>query len=96
MLAGDTQLRFNVEGAAPEEWNKPVVPLPTAMASWTKETSCMIWAGVGSGTMLVSSANGHSWQKVTVDGKQTSDASHRSLICDGRGFVLRSRGTLLR
>ncbi len=98
MLARGAQLRFNEDAAAPEEWSKPVVPITNGYGyldmAW--DPSGTIWAGGGSGTLLLSSDNGQSWQKDPVGEKQPTNFSHIAFFSDGKGFVLGERGSLLR
>ena len=98
MLARGAQLRFNEDASAPEEWSKPVVPITNGYGyldmAW--DPSGTIWAGGGSGTLLLSRDNGQSWQKDPVGEKQPTNFSHIAFFSDGKGFVLGERGSLLR
>jgi len=98
MVARGAQLRFNDDASNPEEWSKPVVPITNGYGyldmAW--DPSGTIWAGGGSGTLLVSSDNGKTWQRDPVGAKQPTNFSHIAFFSDGKGFVLGERGSLLR
>ena len=98
MVARGAQLRFNSDAGNPDEWSKPVVPITNGYGyldmAW--DPSGTIWAGGGSGTLLLSSDNGQSWQKDPVGEKQPTNFSHIAFFSDGKGFVLGERGSLLR
>jgi len=98
MVARGAQLRFNDNAAKPDEWSKPVVPITNGYGyldmAW--DASGSIWAGGGSGTLLVSEDDGKTWQKDPVGEKQPTNFSHIAFFPDGKGFVLGERGSLLR
>ena len=98
MVARGAQLRFNADASNPEEWSKPVVPITNGYGyldmAW--DPSGSIWAGGGSGTLLVSNDAGKTWQKDPVGEKQPTNFSHIAFFPDGKGFVLGERGSLLR
>ncbi|MFZ9289158.1 MAG: photosynthesis system II assembly factor Ycf48 [Vulcanococcus sp.] len=98
MVARGAQLRFNDDASNPEEWSKPVVPITNGYGyldmAW--DPSGAIWAGGGSGTLLVSADDGKTWQKDPVGEKQPTNFSHIAFFSDGKGFVLGERGSLLR
>ena len=98
MVARGAQLRFNDNAAKPDEWGKPVVPITNGYGyldmAWDARGS--IWAGGGSGTLLVSEDDGKTWQKDPVGEKQPTNFSHIAFFPDGKGFVLGERGSLLR
>jgi len=98
MVARGAQLRFNNDAANPDEWSKPVVPITNGYGyldmAW--DPSGAIWAGGGSGTLLVSQDEGKTWQKDPVGEKQPTNFSHIAFFPDGKGFVLGERGSLLR
>ena len=98
MVARGAQLRFNDDAANPDEWSKPVVPITNGYGyldmAW--DLSGAIWAGGGSGTLLVSQDEGKTWQKDPVGEKQPTNFSHIAFFPDGKGFVLGERGSLLR
>ena len=98
MVARGAQLRFNDNAAKPDEWSKPVVPITNGYGyldmAWDARGS--IWAGGGSGTLLVSEDDGKTWQKDPVGEKQPTNFSHIAFFPDGKGFVLGERGSLLR
>ena len=98
MVARGAQLRFNDDAANPDEWSKPVVPITNGYGyldmAW--DPSGSIWAGGGSGTLLVSQDEGKTWQKDPVGEKQPTNFSHIAFFPDGKGFVLGERGSLLR
>ena len=50
----------------------------------------------GSGTLLIYSDGGKSWQKDPVGAQQPSNFTRISFKPDGKGFVLGERGSLLR
>jgi len=98
MVARGAQLRFNNDAGNPDEWSKPVVPITNGYGyldmAW--DPSGAIWAGGGSGTLLVSQDEGKTWQKDPVGEKQPTNFSHIAFFPDGKGFVLGERGSLLR
>jgi len=98
MVARGAQLRFNDDASNPDEWSKPVVPITNGYGyldmAW--DPSGAIWAGGGSGTLLVSQDEGKTWQKDPVGEKQPTNFSHIAFFPDGKGFVLGERGSLLR
>ena len=98
MVARGAQLRFNQEAANPDEWSKPIVPITNGYGyldmAWDPNGS--IWAGGGSGTLLVSNDEGKTWQMDPVGEKQPTNFSHIAFFPDGKGFVLGERGSLLR
>ena len=98
MVARGAQLRFNDDAANPDAWSKPVVPITNGYGyldmAW--DPSGAIWAGGGSGTLLVSQDEGKTWQKDPVGEKQPTNFSHIAFFPDGKGFVLGERGSLLR
>ena len=98
MVARGAQLRFNSDAGNPDEWSKPVVPITNGYGyldmAW--DPSGAIWAGGGSGTLLVSQDEGKTWQKDPVGEKQPTNFSHIAFFPDGKGFVLGERGSLLR
>jgi len=98
MLARGAQIRFNPDAANVEEWGKAVVPITNGYGyldmAWAPDGS--IWTGGGSGTLLVSSDGGKSWQKDPVGAAQPSNFTRISFSPDGKGFVLGERGSLLR
>ena len=98
MVARGAQLRFNDDAHNPDEWGKPVVPITNGYGyldmAW--DPSGAIWAGGGSGTLLVSQDGGKSWEMDPVGKKQPTNFSHIEFFLDGKGFVLGERGSLLR
>jgi len=98
MVARGAQLRFNQDAANPDEWSKPIVPITNGDGyldmAWDPNGS--IWAGGGSGTLLVSNDEGKTWQMDPVGEKQPTNFSHIAFFPDGKGFVLGERGSLLR
>jgi photosystem II stability/assembly factor-like uncharacterized protein len=98
MVARGAQLRFNDDAGNPDAWSKPVVPITNGYGyldmAW--DPSGAIWAGGGSGTLLVSQDEGKTWQKDPVGEKQPTNFSHIAFFPDGKGFVLGERGSLLR
>jgi len=98
MVARGAQLRFNQDAANPDEWSKPIVPITNGYGyldmAWDPNGS--IWAGGGSGTLLVSNDEGKTWQIDPVGEKQPTNFSHIAFFPDGKGFVLGERGSLLR
>ena len=98
MMARGAQLRFNNDAGNPDEWSKPVVPITNGYGyldmAW--DPSGAIWAGGGSGTLLVSQDEGKTWHKDPVGEKQPTNFSHIAFFPDGKGFVLGERGSLLR
>ena len=98
MLARGAQLRFSPEADTPDEWSKPVVPIVNGYGyldmAWDPQGD--IWTGGGSGTLLVSSDGGKSWQKDPVGAQQPTNFIRIAFFDDGKGFVLGERGSLLR
>ncbi len=97
MVARGAQLRFNPDLADPEQWSKPVIPITNGYGyldmAW--DPSGAIWAGGGSGTLLVSHDGGRRWEKDAVGAQQPTNFT-RILFAGGKGFVLGERGSLLR
>ena len=98
MLARGAQLRFNSDATTPEEWSKPVIPITNGYGyldmAWDPQGA--IWAGGGSGTLLVSRDAGKTWQRDPVGSQQPTNFSRIAFLPDGKGFVLGERGSLLR
>ena len=98
MLARGAQLRFSPDAASPDEWSKPVVPIVNGYGyldmAW--DPNGAIWTGGGSGTLLVSTDGGKTWQKDPVGAQQPTNFTHIAFFKDGKGFVLGERGSLLR
>ena len=98
MLARGAQLRFSPDANNPDEWSKPVVPIVNGYGyldmAWDPQGD--IWTGGGSGTLLVSSDGGKSWQKDPVGSQQPTNFIRIAFLDDGKGFVLGERGSLLR
>ncbi|MCP9775798.1 photosynthesis system II assembly factor Ycf48 [Cyanobium sp. WAJ14-Wanaka] len=98
MLARGAQLRFGADPANPEDWSKPVIPITNGYGyldmAWDPQGS--IWAGGGSGTLLVSPDQGKTWQKDPVGAAQPTNFTRISFLPDGKAFVLGERGSLLR
>ena len=98
MVARGAQMRFNDDAADPETWGKAIIPITNGYGyldmAWDKGGD--IWAGGGSGTLLVSRDGGQSWRKDPVGAEQPSNFTRISFLPDGKGFVLGERGSLLR
>ena len=98
MLARGAQIRFNDADADVDSWGKPVIPITNGYGyldmAWDPQGA--IWAGGGSGTLLVSRDGGQSWQKDPVGAEQPTNFSRIVFTADGKGFVLGERGSLLR
>lgn len=99
MLARGAQIRFGSDAADPEQWSKPVIPITNGYGyldmAWDPRGG--IWAGGGSGTLLVSSDDGRSWQQDPVGAQEPSNFTRIVFSRDGsKGFVLGERGSLLR
>ena len=98
MVARGAQIRFNTDAADPEAWSKAVIPITNGYGyldmAWDPNGG--IWAGGGSGTLLVSADGGKTWQRDTVGAKQPSNLTRIVFTADGKGFVLGERGSLLR
>ena len=98
MLARGAQLRFNADPSDVDTWGKAVVPITNGFGyldmAWDPQGA--IWAGGGSGTLLVSTDNGKTWQKDPVGAQQPTNFTRISFKPDGKGFVLGERGSLLR
>ena len=98
MLARGAQLRFNADTSDVDTWGKAVVPITNGFGyldmAWDPQGA--IWAGGGSGTLLVSTDNGKTWQKDPVGAQQPTNFTRILFSADGKGFVLGERGSLLR
>ena len=98
MVARGAQLRFNADAADPEQWSKPVIPITNGYGyldlAW--DGAGTIWTGGGSGTLLVSSDAGRSWQKDPVGAQQPTNFTRIVFPSAAKGFVLGERGSLLR
>jgi len=98
MLARGAQLRFNADPSDVEAWGKAVVPITNGFGyldmAWDPQGA--IWTGGGSGTLLVSTDNGKTWQKDPVGAQQPTNFTRILFTADGKGFVLGERGSLLR
>ena len=98
MLARGAQLRFNADPSDVDTWGKAVVPITNGFGyldmAWDPQGA--IWAGGGSGTLLVSTDNGKTWQKDPVGAQQPTNFTRILFSADGKGFVLGERGSLLR
>jgi len=98
MLARGAQLRFNADPSDVDTWGKAVVPITNGFGyldmAWDPQGA--IWTGGGSGTLLVSTDNGKTWQKDPVGAQQPTNFTRILFSADGKGFVLGERGSLLR
>ena len=98
MLARGAQLRFNADPSDVDTWGKAVVPITNGFGyldmAWDPQGA--IWTGGGSGTLLVSTDSGKTWQKDPVGAKQPTNFTRILFSADGKGFVLGERGSLLR
>jgi len=98
MVTRGAQLRFNGDAADPEDWSKPLIPITNGYGyldmAW--DPSGAIWAGGGSGTLLVSRDRGASWQRDPVGAKQPTNFNRIAFTGNGKGFVLGERGNMLR
>ena len=98
MLARGAQLRFNADPTDVDTWGKAVVPITNGFGyldmAWDPQGA--IWTGGGSGTLLVSTDSGKTWQKDPVGAKQPTNFTRILFSADGKGFVLGERGSLLR
>jgi photosystem II stability/assembly factor-like uncharacterized protein len=98
MVTRGAQLRFNPEGGNLDEWSKPVIPITNGYGyldmAWDPQGA--IWAGGGSGTLLVSHDGGESWERDPVAAQQPTNFTRIAFTGDGKGFVLGERGSLLR
>lgn len=98
ILARGAQIRFDGVADDPDTWSKPVIPITNGYGyldmAW--DPSGGIWAGGGSGTLLVSRDGGHSWSTDPVGKAQATNFSRIAFLGDGKGFVLGERGHLLR
>lgn len=98
MLARGAQLRFNADPSDVDTWGKAVVPITNGFGyldmAWDPKGA--IWTGGGSGTLLVSTDSGKTWQKDPVGAKQPTNFTRILFSADGKGFVLGERGSLLR
>ncbi len=98
MLSRGAQMRFDGTADTPESWGKPVIPINNGYGyldmAW--DPSGAIWAGGGSGTLLVSHDGGKNWSTDPVGRSQASNFSRIVFPGGNKGFVLGERGHLLR
>ncbi|MCP9849585.1 photosynthesis system II assembly factor Ycf48 [Cyanobium sp. Morenito 9A2] len=98
MLSRGAQMRFDGTADDPESWAKPVVPIVNGYGyldmAW--DPTGAIWAGGGSGTLLMSRDGGHNWSTDPVGLRQGTNFSRIVFTADDKGFVLGERGHLLR
>ena len=98
MVTRGAQLRFNADRADMDDWSKPVIPITNGFGyldmAWDPRGA--IWAGGGSGTLLVSEDGGTTWRRDPVGSEQPSNFTRIVFPGEGKGFVLGERGTLLR
>ena len=98
MVARGAQIRFNPDAANPEDWGKAIIPITNGYGyldmAW--DPTGAIWAGGGSGTLLVSHDEGRSWQEDSVGAAEPTNFTRIRFTADGKGFVLGERGHLLR
>lgn len=98
MVTRGAQMRFNSDAGNLDDWSKPVIPITNGFGyldmAW--DPSGAIWTAGGSGTLLVSTDGGKSWQKDPVGESQGTNFNRIAFLSDGKGFVLGERGHLLR
>jgi photosystem II stability/assembly factor-like uncharacterized protein len=98
MVTRGAQLRFNPDGDDVEAWSKAVIPITNGYGyldmAW--DPNGAIWAGGGSGTLLVSEDGGSSWKRDPLGGSQPTNFTRIVFSGDGKGFLLGERGNLLR
>ncbi|MEB3361475.1 MAG: photosynthesis system II assembly factor Ycf48 [Synechococcaceae cyanobacterium] len=97
MLSRGAQMRFNSNADDLDQWSKPVIPITNGYGyldlAWDPQGT--IWAGGGSGTLLLSRDGGASWNRDPVGAEQAGNFN-RILFAGDKGFVLGERGVLLR
>lgn len=97
MLSRGAQMRFNSDADDLDQWSKPVIPITNGYGyldlAWDPQGT--IWAGGGSGTLLLSRDGGGSWNRDPVGAEQAGNFN-RILFTGDKGFVLGERGVLLR
>ena len=97
MLSRGAQMRFNSNADDLDQWSKPVIPITNGYGyldlAW--DPLGAIWAGGGSGTLLVSRDGGASWNRDPVGSEQAGNFN-RILFSGDKGFVLGERGVMLR
>ena len=97
MLSRGAQMRFNSNADDLDQWSKPVIPITNGYGyldlAWDPQGT--IWAGGGSGTLLISRDGGASWNRDPVGAEQAGNFN-RILFKGDKGFVLGERGVLLR
>jgi photosystem II stability/assembly factor-like uncharacterized protein len=97
MLSRGAQMRFNSDADDLDQWSKPVIPITNGYGyldlAWDPQGT--IWAGGGSGTLLLSRDSGGSWNRDPVGAEQAGNFN-RILFTGDKGFVLGERGVLLR
>ncbi|MFN6132369.1 MAG: photosynthesis system II assembly factor Ycf48 [Synechococcaceae cyanobacterium] len=97
MLSRGAQMRFNSDADDLDQWSKPVIPITNGYGyldlAWDPQGT--IWAGGGSGTLLLSRDGGTSWNRDPVGAEQAGNFN-RILFTGDKGFVLGERGVLLR
>lgn len=98
MVTRGAQLRFNPDRADVEAWSKAVIPITNGYGyldmAW--DPNGAIWAGGGSGTLLVSEDGGSSWKRDPLGGSQPTNFTRIVFTGDSKGFLLGERGNLLR
>jgi photosystem II stability/assembly factor-like uncharacterized protein len=98
MVTRGAQMRFNSDASNLDDWTKPVIPITNGFGyldmAW--DPSGAIWTAGGSGTLLVSTDAGKSWQKDPVGETQGTNFNRIAFLPGGKGFVLGERGHLLR
>ncbi|MFM8275507.1 MAG: photosynthesis system II assembly factor Ycf48 [Cyanobium sp.] len=97
MLTRGAQMRFNNDADDLDQWSKPVIPITNGYGyldlAWDRQGG--LWAGGGSGTLLVSRDGGASWSRDPVGAEQAGNFN-RILFSGDKGFVLGERGLMLR
>ncbi len=98
MVTRGAQLRFNPDAADLDAWSKPVIPITNGYGyldmAWDPQGG--IWAGGGSGTLLVSQDGGSTWQRDPLASSQPTNFTRIVFAGADKGFVLGERGRLLR
>ena len=104
MVTRGAQMRLSTtdtpdpEATESETWSKPIIPITNGFGyldmAWDPQGR--IWAGGGSGTLLLSDDGGRTWQKDPVGAQQGTNFTRITFPDQGKGFVLGERGHLLR
>jgi photosystem II stability/assembly factor-like uncharacterized protein len=98
MVARGAQLRFNDDPADVETWGEAIIPITNGYGyldmAWDPQGR--LWAGGGSGTLLVSDDGGEHWRRDPVGSGEGTNFTRLLFPSRDKGFALGERGHLLR